>query len=98
MEVGRFVDREVYGVDGVYLGELKSSEDGERLISSNYKSSRSAASFVPLIDRAQTRLADRRGYPMYCGHEDFPAPESVKAARSANPSTKRRPSCADTIQ
>ena len=98
IEVGRFVGSEVYGIDGAYLGELKDTEDGERLITSSYKTSRSAAPFVPMIDRAHTRQADRRGYPLYCGHEDFPAPETVRAARSAIQNTKRRPSHADTIQ
>ena len=97
IEVGRFVGREVYGIDGAYLGERKDTEDGERLITSNYKTSQSAAPFIPMVDRAQERPPDRPGYSLYCGHEDFPAPETVKAARSSNRATKRRPSHADTI-
>ena len=98
IEVGRFVEREVYGIDGAYLGELKDTDDGERLITSNYKTSQGAAPFTPMVDRAQPRPPDRPGFPLYCGHEDFPAPEMVKAARSSNHTTKRRPSHADTIQ
>ena len=97
IEVGRFVDREVYGIDGVYLGEMKESEDGERLITSNYKTSRSTAPFVPMVDRAQQLPADRTGYPLYCGYHDFPPPEMVKAARFPMDSAKRRSPRADTI-
>lgn len=97
IEVGRFVDREVYGIDGAYLGELKESEDGERLITSNYKSSRSAVPFVPMVDRAQQRPTDRAGYPLYCGYHDFPPPEKVKAARYPTDGTKRTSPAADTI-
>jgi hypothetical protein len=38
IEVGRFSGAEVYGADGSYLGEVRSTEeDGDRLITSSYK-------------------------------------------------------------
>ena len=96
IQVGRFVEQEIYGIDGAYLGEVRAAEDGERLITSIYKRCRTASPCVPGIDRALPRPEDRRAYPVYCGHEDFPEPDSVKAVRShAKP---RRQSCADTIQ
>lgn len=82
IQVGRFVEQEVYGVDGAYLGEVRAADDGERLITSTYKGARTAAPFVPGTDRALRPPADRRAYPVYCGHQDFPDPHSVKAARS----------------
>src|SRR5258708_19576409 len=56
VEVGRFSGKEIYGPDGRYLGEVMSTEGGDdRLIASNYKKSRVAASFVPALYHAQTR-------------------------------------------
>jgi hypothetical protein len=79
IEVGRFSGAEVYGADGSYLGELRNTEeDGDRLITSSYKKSRMAASFVPTIERAQRRPVDRKAVQLYCGYEDFPLPKSVK--------------------
>jgi len=98
IEVGRFVDMEVYGIEGGYLGELKRTEDGDRLITSNYKRSRSIAPFATARDRPQPRPEDRPAYPMYCGYEDFPAPEAIKTTVSTNKSIGRRPSRANTIQ
>jgi hypothetical protein len=73
IEVGRFSGAEAYGSDGSYLGEIRSTEeDGDRLITSSYKKSRMAASFVPEIERAQKRPVDRKAVQLYCGYEDFP--------------------------
>jgi hypothetical protein len=79
-EVGRFAGAEVYGADGGYLGEIRSTEnDGDRLITSSYKKFRMAASFMPATERAQKRPAARDAQPLFCGHEDFPTPEILKA-------------------
>jgi len=79
IEVGRFSGTEVYAADGSYLGEVRSTEeDGDRLITSSYKKSRMAASFVPTFERAQKRPADRNQEQLYCGNEDFPTPEFLK--------------------
>jgi hypothetical protein len=79
IEVGRFSGAEVYGADGSYLGELRNTEeDGDRLITSSYKKSRMAASFIPEIESAQRRPVDRKGVQLFCGYEDFPLPKSVK--------------------
>jgi hypothetical protein len=78
-EVGRFSDREIYGVDGRYLGELSGTEDGSRLVTNMYKKLRSMAAFVPAFERGYRRPGNRIGQgPLYCGHEDFPSPEEAK--------------------
>jgi hypothetical protein len=78
-EVGRFSGAEVYGADGSYIGEIRSSEvDGDRLITSSYKKFRAAASFMPAREPGQTRPAARIAQPLYCGHEHFPTPETLK--------------------
>jgi len=80
IEVGRFSGAEVYGADGSYLGELRSTEeDGDRLITSNYKKSRRGVTFVPTIERLQKRPVDRKAIQLFCGYEDFPLPKGVKS-------------------
>jgi hypothetical protein len=79
VEVGRFSGAEVYDADGSYLGEVRNAEEGgDRLIASSYKKSRMAASFVPTIESAQKKPADRKQEPLYCGYEDFPSPEILR--------------------
>ena len=78
IEVGRFSGREIYGIDGRYLGELSGADDGKRLITNVYKKSRTIAGFVPTLGRAYKRLEHRSGETLFCGHEDFPSPESAK--------------------
>jgi hypothetical protein len=79
IEVGRFSGTEVYAADGSYLGEVRSTEeDVDRLITSSYKKSRMAASFVSTFERAQKRPADRNQEQLHCGYEDFPTPEFLK--------------------
>jgi len=82
VEVGRFVGAEVYGVDGSYLGEVRRTENGggDRLITSNYKKSRTAPAFPPIMERPHLRDASRAAEPLYCGYEEFPSPEILKAA------------------
>jgi hypothetical protein len=79
IEVGRFSGAEVYGPDGRYLGELMNGHSGVRLITSSYKKSLAGVAFVPTVDRAHKKPADRRGQPLYCGYQDFCLPEIVKA-------------------
>lgn len=81
IEVGRFVGAEVYGADGGYLGEVRRTEDGggERLITSSYKKLRKADAFAPTTERPHQRDASRAGEPLYCGYEEFPPPETLKA-------------------
>jgi hypothetical protein len=79
IEVGRFSGAEVYCVDGSYLGEVRSTEeDGDRLITSRYKKSRMAASFVPTFERAEKRPVDRKAVQLFCGYEHFPTPEILR--------------------
>jgi hypothetical protein len=79
VEVGRFSGKEVYGPDGRYLGEVRSTEGSDdRLITSTYKKARMGATFVPAIERAQPRAADCSVAPLYCGYEDFPSPTVLK--------------------
>jgi len=79
IEVGRFSGPEVFGADGSYLGEVRSTEeDGDRLITSSYKKSRMAAPFIPIIERAQKRPVDRNQEVLYCGYEHFPNPEILR--------------------
>ena len=80
IEVGRFSGLEVYGIDGTYLGEVRSAEDGDRLITSNYKKSRTSAIFAPTFERPHTRVPDRTAEALYCGYEHFPSPEILKSA------------------
>jgi hypothetical protein len=90
-EVGRFVGAEVYGADGSYIGEIRSSEvDGHRLITSSYKKFRAAASFMPVTEAAQTRPAARIAESLYCGHEDFPTPEMLKGPILRSRGVRRR--------
>ena len=79
VEVGRFSGSEIYDADGSYLGEVRNTEEnGDRLTTSSYKKSRMVASFVPTIESAQNRPADRNQEPLYCGYEDFPSPELLR--------------------
>jgi hypothetical protein len=80
VEVGRFSGAEIFGVDGCYLGEVRRSEDGtSRLITNLYKRSRKAPPFIPAFDRSHHRPAGRTAHPLYCGHEEFPAPDALKS-------------------
>ena len=78
--VGRFVGDEVYGANGEYLGELINTEQGHRLIASTYKKGRLTEAFSPKMEGAYPRPANRAPLPLYCGYEDFPTPEILKAA------------------
>ena len=80
VEVGRFVGKEIYGPEGTYLGEVGRAEDGDRLLTSAYKKSRRADAFVPAVESGYARGAGRWAEPLFCGFEDFPPPESLKAA------------------
>jgi hypothetical protein len=77
-EAGRFHGTEIYGADGLYLGELSNASDGERLITNVYKKSRSTNGFSPTHYHSFTKPADRPEEPLYSGHEDFPRPKMMK--------------------
>jgi len=99
IEVGRFSRAELYGVDGRYLGEVRSTGDGDRLITSSYKKSCTAAAFVPTFDRApKGKPLDRPGQPLYCGYEDFPLPETAASKVFDRKNGKRRHTNADHLQ
>ena len=73
--VGRFIEEEIYGVDGQYLGEL-GSED--RLITRQRKIGRRKSPFRPRMQRmARMRRMTRMARMMRMGCEDFPAPENL---------------------
>ena len=77
-EAGRFAGSEIYGADGKYLGEVRTGEDGDRLVASSYKKSCTSAPFVPTFERVPgERPASRAGQPLYCGYEDFSMPETA---------------------
>ena len=78
IEVGRFSGLEVYGMDGSYLGELGSSEDGYRLISSSYKKSSRAAVFAPTLEPPYVKIRNRTGLPLNCGYGHFPSPKMLR--------------------
>ena len=79
VEVGRFSGVEIYDANGSYLGEVRITEDGgNRLTTSSYKKSLIGPSFVPTLENAQKRPADRNHEWLYCGYEDFPSPETLR--------------------
>jgi hypothetical protein len=81
----------VYGVDGGYLGEIRSTEEGDdRLITCSYKKSRKAGGFGPTFERAKKRAVNRNWQPLYCGHEDFPSPEILSGTIATQEQTKIR--------
>ena len=79
IEVGRFSGLEIFDTDGRYLGEVRRSDDGDRLITSTNKKFRTAAVFAPTLDRPHIKAPDRMALPLYCGYEHFPAPELVRS-------------------
>jgi len=99
IEVGRFSGAEVYGAEGSYLGEVRSTEeDGDRLITSSYKKLRTAAAFIPIIERAQKRPVDRNQEVLYCGYEHFPTPETLTGTILQRRGIPRSLANADPIQ
>jgi hypothetical protein len=75
VQAGRFHDEEVYGRDGRYLGEVKSSK---RLITNRAKQSWTRSSFSPIMGGSYARYGNYAGYAMYAGYEDFPSPDSFR--------------------
>jgi hypothetical protein len=76
LHVGRFIDDEIYGVDGQYLGELG---DRDRLITRQRKIGRRKAPFRPRMNRmGRLRRINRLGRLMRRGCQDFPAPETLR--------------------
>ena len=73
--VGRFVDDEVYGSDGRYLGELRNED---RLITHQAKLDRSRAGFAPSASAAaHARYGDKAAVAMCAGYEDFPSADDL---------------------
>jgi hypothetical protein len=82
LQVGRFVDREIYDWNGDYLGETGAGADGTALATNLYKRSRTAAPFRPVLVEACAPRASAPSRPFYSGYEDFP-PAAVLHARIA---------------
>ncbi|MDR5763285.1 hypothetical protein [Caballeronia sp. LZ035] len=73
--VGRFVEEEIYGADGLYLGELASAD---RLFTSQRKTGRFKLPFRPRVKRTERlQRAARAARLMRPGYKDFPAPEHL---------------------
>lgn len=73
--VGRFVGDEVYGPDGLYLGELRS----DRLITRSSRKGTRRAGFTPFASVVGfVNHVDYVGSVMIAGYEDFPAPEQLE--------------------
>lgn len=90
VEVGRFLTKDVYGPEGRYLGEIRRTEDGDRLMVSRYKSARSASEFTPGSEQPGDRPTNRKPQSLYCGYDDFPSPDALreqvlKRARDGRP-------------
>lgn len=70
--IGRFHGDEIYGRDGIYLGEVR---NGNRLITNLAKKHWRKAPFLPYVDTVgYVPYVDYVGYVMYVGYEDFPGP------------------------
>src|SRR5262245_25229650 len=81
IEIGQFSGKELYGVDGRYLGELSAAADGSRLVANVYKKSCSRSGFDPGKGPSYKPPADRTSEQLCCGHEDFSIPEMERAPR-----------------
>jgi hypothetical protein len=75
LQVGKFYRDEVYGSDGRYLGEIRSSR---RLITNRSKIGWRKYAFGPVQSGAYAPYADYVGYVMYAGYEDFPSPDDFR--------------------
>lgn len=74
-QAGRIDGEEVYGRDGLYLGEIR---NGNRLITHKAKKNWKRAAFAPVRGGSYAKYANYVGYVMYVGYEDFPLPESFQ--------------------
>jgi len=84
LQVGQFVDREVFGWNGEYMGETGPGEDAIALVTNLYKKSKTQRGFVPtLLDPAPPRAA-QPPRPFYAGHEDFPAASALVSGMAAS--------------
>ncbi len=73
VEVGRFMGTEVYGVAGRYLGELKNSPDGMRLVRSTNKRALKRDRFIPTFGQCYPQPSRRTIQADYSGFEAFPS-------------------------
>jgi hypothetical protein len=71
-DVGRFHGDEIYGADGLYLGELRSG----KLITDTRKENRRKTPFSPQRAGSYVRYVNHVGTVMYVGFVDFPSPET----------------------
>jgi 4-fold beta flower protein len=72
--VGHFVEKVVYGRNGLYLGEIRGRN---RLVRKRANASWKQPSFNPRPRRpGQPRYVAYSGYPLDVGDDDFPPPES----------------------
>lgn len=74
-EAGRFVEDEIYGADGCYLGEVKNQN---RLITNLSKTGGQRHPFSPSRRGPYVGYLDYIGYVMYVGYEDFPDPSKFR--------------------
>ena len=74
-EVGRFSEKEIYGPDGRYLGEVMNDN---RLITCLGKRNWVSGRFAPRSGGSYVRFVGYVGYVMYAGYEDFPGPDSFR--------------------
>jgi hypothetical protein len=73
-QVGNFVGEEVYGPDGVYLGEIKNG----RLVTHQAKKSKRWNTFIPQHGKGQREQNRQSEEPMYMGYEEFPHPKTFE--------------------
>ncbi|TAL26944.1 MAG: hypothetical protein EPN97_18430 [Alphaproteobacteria bacterium] len=71
LQIGKFHGDEVYGANGIYLGEVLNDS---RLITHHAKKHWRRESFTPVRSGSYMRYMNYMGYMMYAGYEDFPAP------------------------
>jgi hypothetical protein len=74
VEAGRFRGDEIYGADGMYLGEIMSG----MLITDRSKRSARASTFSPQRRVGNVGYVGNVGTVMYAGFEDFPGPDRFK--------------------
>lgn len=79
LQVGRFDGEEVYGADGLYLGEIMS---GNRLITHKGKKSWRHSGFTPVRGGSYGRYGNYGGYGMYGGYEIFRRQASSNEGRN----------------
>jgi len=67
--IGMFIGKELYGFDGLYLGEIMSNN--RIIVNISKKSYRKSVGYKPCNHSSFARYCDYAGYAMYAGYEDF---------------------------